>query len=116
MELTLTIPEELADRIQQVRDRLPRILELGLRDLQTTAPAFAGLADVLETLARLPTPEEVLALKPSPELQARADQLLAKNRSTGLSEDERQEWQQYEYVEHLVRIAKGRASLKLAGK
>ena len=115
MELTLTIPEELADRLQPVRDRLPHILELGLRDLQTTAPAFAGLADVLETLARLPSPEEVLALKPSPELQARAEQLLDKNRSAGLSEEERREWQQYEYAKHLVRIAKARAALKLTG-
>lgn len=116
MELTLTIPEELASRLRPVQDRLPRILELGLRNLEAQAPAFAGLGDVLETLARLPSPEEVLALRPSPALQARVEELLARNRTTGLSDDERREWEQYQYAEHLVRIAKAKAALKLAGK
>jgi hypothetical protein len=116
MELTLTISDELASRLQSVRDRLPRIIERGLRDLNAQAPAFVGLADVLETLARLPSPEEVLALRPAPALQARAEELLAKNRSTGLSDEERHEWEQYQYAEHLVRIAKAKAALKLAGK
>jgi hypothetical protein len=66
--------------------------------------------------ARLPTPQEVLALRPSPSLQARAEELLAKNRTTSLSDDERGEWDQYRYAEHLVRIAKAKAALKLAGK
>jgi hypothetical protein len=116
MELTLTIPDELAARLQPVGDHLPQILELGLRELQATAGAFAGLGDVLEALARLPSPEEVLALRPAPALQERVEALLAKNRDGGLSEAERLEWQQYEYVEHLVRLAKARATLKLAGK
>src|SRR5262249_34256560 len=108
MELTLTISDELASRLQPVRDRLPRIIERGLRDLDAQAPAFVGLGDVLETLARLPSPEEVLALRPAPALQARAEELLTKNRSTGLSQEERQEWEQYQYAEHLVRIAKAK--------
>ncbi len=115
MELTLTIPDELASRLRPVQDRLPRILERGLRDLNAQAPAFAGLADVLETLARLPSPEEVLALRPAPGLQARVEELLDRNRTTGLSDEERREWEQYQYAEHLVRLAKARAALKLAG-
>jgi len=35
--------------------------------------------------------------------------LLDKTRNTGLSRDELREWQQYEYIEHLVRLAKARA-------
>jgi hypothetical protein len=116
VELTLTISEDLASRLRPVEDRLPQILELGLRELHATPPTFAGLSDVLETLAHLPTPEEVLALRPVPALQDRIEALLDKNRAGGLSEDERLEWQQYQYVEHLVRIAKARAALKLAGK
>jgi hypothetical protein len=116
MELTLTIPDELADRLRPVGDRLPQILELGLRELQATTGAFAGLGDVLEALARLPSPEEVLALRPAPAFQERVEALLAKNRDGGLSETERLEWQQYAYIEHLVRLAKARATLKLAGQ
>jgi hypothetical protein len=115
MELTLTIPDELASRLRPVQDRLAQIIELGLRDLDAQPPAFAGLADVLETLARLPSPEEVLALRPAPALQARVEELLHKNRTTGLSDDERSEWERYQYAEHLVRVAKAKAALKVAG-
>jgi hypothetical protein len=65
MDLTLTIPDEIATRLHAVEDRLPEILELGLREWFSTPPEYVGLNDVLETLARLPTPEEVLALRPT---------------------------------------------------
>jgi hypothetical protein len=115
MELTLTIPDDLATRLRPVQDRLPQILERGLRDLDIPSPAFTGLGEVIEMLARLPSAEEVLALRPSPELQARVDHLLSKNRGPGLSDDEQREWKQYEYAEHLVRIAKAKAALNLRG-
>jgi hypothetical protein len=114
MFITLNVPEELATRLRQHEDELPRILELGLRDLDATAPpGFAGVADVLEMLARLPTPEEILALRPSATLQARIQTLLEKNRTEGLSPVEEQEWEQYQYLEHVVRLAKARAHLRL---
>jgi hypothetical protein len=109
MDLTLTIPDELATRLRTVEDRLPGILELGLREWLSTPPAYAGLNDVLETLARLPSPEEVLALKPAPSLQDRIEALLDKNRAGGLSDEQRREWERYEYIEHLIRLAKARA-------
>jgi len=75
MEMTLTIPDELATRLHSEKDRLPQILELGLRELHSTPPTYEGLSDVLEALARLPTPEEVLALRASPGLQDRVVEL-----------------------------------------
>jgi hypothetical protein len=114
MIITLNIPEELATRVRQHADELPRILERGLRDIHATAPSgFAGVADVLEMLARLPTPEEIVALRPSEALQARLQTLLEKNRTEGLSPAEEQEWEQYQYLEHVVRLAKARAHLRL---
>ena len=109
MDLTVSIPDELATRLRAVEDRLPEILELGLREWLSTAPGYAGLADVLETLACLPSPEEVIALRPSAPLQARIETLLEKIQADGLSADERKEWEQYEYIEHLIRMAKVRA-------
>jgi hypothetical protein len=113
MEMTITISDELATRLRPVKDRLPQILELGLRELHAAPPSYEGLNDVLEALARLPSPEEVLALRLSPALQSRIEALLQKNRSSGLSPDERRDWEQYQYVEHLVRLAKARATMKL---
>lgn len=113
MELTLQVSEELASRLRPVQDRLPQILELGLRELHAAPPQFEGLGDVLEILARLPSPQEILALRPSPALQERISVLLDKLRNGGLSDDEERDWQKYQYIEHLVRIAKAKAALQL---
>ena len=114
MEITLTIPEELALRLRPLEKELPQILELGIRAWTARGePGFSGLNDVLETLASLPTPEEILALRPSAALQEQIDALLEKNQNGGLSADEQRGWERYRYVEHLVRLAKARAALKI---
>ena len=112
--ITLQIPDELAQRLRPVANRLPDILELGLRELNAAAQSgFQGAAEVLEFLAGLPTAEEILALRPSEALQARVQALLEKSRTEGLSPTDEQEWEQYQYLEHLVRLAKAKALLKL---
>ncbi len=116
MELTLHVSDDLASRLRPVHDRLPQILELGLRELHAAPPQFEDLADVLESLARLPAPQEVLALRPSAALQDRITALLDKQRSGQLTADEEREWEQYKYAEHLVRIAKAKAALKLKSR
>lgn len=114
MLVTLNLPEELATRLDPLEDKLPQILELGLRELNAAAQlGFEGAAEVLEFLASLPTPEEIIALRPSDALQARISALLEKNRTEGLTNAEEQEWEQYQYLEHLVRLAKAKAQLKL---
>ncbi len=114
MEITLNLSEELATRLRPLEDRLPRILEWGLREWNAASqPGFEGAAEVLETLAGLPTPEEILVLRPSAALQARIDTLLEKNRNEGLTPTEKQEWKQFQYLEHLVRMAKAKAYSKL---
>jgi hypothetical protein len=114
MQVTLMIPDDLAAQLRPLEAELPRILELGLREWSARqGPGFNGLSGVLETLAALPAPEEVLALRPSPSAQARLRELLEKNRAAGLSAEEKEEWERYRYVEHLVRLAKARAALRL---
>jgi len=114
--MTLTIPDELASQLRPLTPQLPHILELGIREFNAEHHAgFAGITDILEKLAALPAPEEVLALRPSPTLQARITELLEKNRSAGLSPEEQAEWQRYQYAEHLVRLAKARAAQRLQG-
>jgi hypothetical protein len=114
MEITLSLPEDLARRLQPVEDHLPQILELGIREWQARREAgFPGLAAILEKLAGLPSPEEVLALRPAAPLQERIEELLEKNQTGGMTPEEQREWQEYQYVEHLVRLAKAQAALKL---
>ncbi|NJR52853.1 MAG: hypothetical protein HC780_28090 [Leptolyngbyaceae cyanobacterium CSU_1_3] len=114
MQIKVDIPDELALRLSLLQDQLPQILELGLREWNAMEQSgFSGLAEVLEFLANLPTSEEILALKPSEALQQQVEQLLEKNRTVGLTSDEARSWQQYEYIEHLVRMAKAKALLRL---
>ena len=72
-----------------------------------------GIRDVMEKLAALPAPEEVMAFRPAPPLQERIDSLLEKNRMGALSLEDRREWDLCRYVEHLVRLAKINAARKL---
>lgn len=114
MEVTIDLPENLAARLQSNRQNLPQIIEAGLREFKASSSVgYKNVADVLEFLANLPKPEEILALRPSEDLQAEIERLLEKNRSEGLNEAEEQIWQSYEFIEHLVRVAKARASARL---
>jgi hypothetical protein len=114
MPITFTIDDTLADQLKPYEAELPRILALGIREWQARGGSgYNGLNSVLEQLAALPSPEEVLALRPSPRLQQRIDDLLEQSQSKGLSAEDQLEWEQYRYVEHLVRLAKLNAARKL---
>lgn len=114
MQISVDVLDDLALRLSSFQEELPQILELGLREWSADVQSgFSGLAEVLEVLAKLSSPEEVLALQPSAALQQYIDHLLEKNRTVGLTAAEERSWQQYEYIEHLVRCAKAKALIKL---
>ncbi len=113
--ITVSVPDDLASQIRAQQQQLPRILELGLRELNADAQAgFDGAADVLELLAALPAPEEILKLRPSSRLSARIGELVEKSRAGEMTASDNEDWERYEYLEHLVRMAKAAAHLKLA--
>lgn len=113
-QITVEVPDEIAMRLASRPNELPQILALGLREINANlSQGFSGLSEVLEFLVKQPQPQEILALRLSPEVQSEVDLLLEKSRSVGLSALEECLWQQYEYVEHLVRMAKAQALLKL---
>ena len=114
MPTTLTLPDELLQQVKPYESQLQEILELGIRELRAQpSTGFNGVTDVLEKLATLPSPEEVLALRPAPSLQEHIDFLLDKTRTTGLSAAEQRDWDRYQYLEHLMRLAKASAARKL---
>jgi hypothetical protein len=113
--ITLSLPDELALQIRAQQQQLPRILELGLRELNASGQSgFNGAADVLELLAGLPAPDTILHLRPSTRLSARVAELIEKSRAGEMTPFDEEEWERYEYLEHLVRMAKAAAQLKLA--
>lgn len=114
VSVTVTISDDLAKKLRPYEAQVPEILELGLREWCARGePGYSGISDVLEALAGLPTPEEVLALRPAPPLQDRITDLLEKSRTAGLSADEQREWDRYKFIEHLVRLAKANAARKI---
>ncbi len=114
MLYTVEISEELAGQINNIKSSLPRILELGLREhYASKSKGFSGTAEVLEFLSTLPSPEEILALKPSQPVKERISSLVQKGKASALTPEEEEEWEQYQYLEHLVRMAKISARHKL---
>ena len=70
-----------------------------------SVPAFEGLLDLLATNA---DPKQVLGFRLPEDNQRRLDDLLTKNRSNTLTEEERSELESFEHLEHVVRLLKAR--------
>jgi len=100
--ITVQVPDALAVHLEQFGDRLPDILERGLRDLVTERlDTIHDEQVIIEVLASQPSPEQMLALQPSLELQTRVSSLLSRR--------EERELERYLTLEHLVRMAKAHA-------
>lgn len=78
------------------------------------AQAFSPTDEVLDFLLSAPTPEAVVALRPSLAAQERLRYLLDANRNEALNDAERAELEAYLQLEHFVRRLKIRAQEKLA--
>jgi len=115
--ITLELPEDLAVRLDPLRDRLPELLsqlldsksaekKFTLSGTVMTHPAFLELIDFLS--AR-PTTKQVLTHKSSLAVQERLEELLDKNREVGLTAAEEEEMDAYRLVNHVMILLKARA-------
>lgn len=117
VEITIQVPDKLGQRLQHFRERLPEILERGLREMLIQEPTeFHDERTIVDLLTSRPTPEQVLAIHPSPELQARVSELLERNKREELSRQEEVELERYLTLEHLVRLAKANAYEQIAAQ
>ena len=74
-----------------------------------------GLFDeVLEFLASTPTPKQIIAFKPSSELQQHASDLLDKQRDGVLNDQDKVELDEFERLNHFMSMLKIRARKKLS--
>jgi len=117
MEITVQVPDALGQRLRRYQERLPEVLERGLREVVAeSSGAFQDESGVLEVLASEPAPNQVLALHPSAQLQARVADLLDSGKHGELSPADEAELERYLAVEHLVRLAKAHAYKRLAAR
>jgi hypothetical protein len=111
VEITLQVPENLAERLQAVRERLPEILEIGL---QYSRPlSIRAYAQVLDFLATAPTPAEILSFRPSPAIQTEVNRLLDRRKEGPLTPEEESELDRIGDLEHILVALKARARQQL---
>jgi len=101
--ITVEIPDELAEQMGHMRDRIPELLALSLR--QPALPA-ATYRTILSFLASNPSPAQIATFAPPPEVQARLRTLLERSAQGHLSATEVDELDEYERIEHLMVMIK----------
>jgi phage terminase Nu1 subunit (DNA packaging protein) len=110
MQITVEVPDELGRQLQQFHDRIPEVLERGLQELLYENPGeFLDEQEIMALLASQPTPAQILAIQPSPELQSHVSELLAQSKAGTLAQKGEAELERYLALEHLVRLAKAHA-------
>ncbi|NJL82181.1 MAG: hypothetical protein HC890_02990 [Chloroflexaceae bacterium] len=114
-QIVIDVPDRLAEQLEPFQAQLPWMLELGLRELQLQQQSahFLDEQEIITLLASQPTPEQILAIRPSPELQARVSELLAHSKAENLSSKEEAKLERYPTLEHLVRLAKSHGLAQL---
>ncbi len=102
-KITLEVSDELRDQLAQIGDRLPELLALSLQQPPLPARIYQY---ILAFVASQPTPEEILAFRPTTEMQTRLQTLLVRSKAGELTPCEQQELDEYERIEHLIVILK----------
>lgn len=102
--VTIEVPDELSELVEQAGDRLPELLARGLKE-PTTLPAHV-YRYVLDFLASRPTPEQVAAFSPTPEMIERLRTLLGREAGGEITPAEKAELDEYERLEHLMVMIK----------
>lgn len=65
--------------------------------------------EVIELIAAGSTPSKVISFRPSATAKARVADLVAREKTVGLTADETSELEHYLQLEHIMRLAKARA-------
>jgi len=101
--ITIEVPDEWSEQLAQLGDRLPDLLRQCLQQPVLPANVYRYILDFLTSQ---PTPEQIAAFRPTPEMQERLRTLVAKSHGDELTVDERRELDEYERIEHLVIMLK----------
>ena len=72
-------------------------------------PGRPAYTEIIDFIAEGTTPESVVNFSPSPALQRRLEDLIEREKSTGLAPAEKAELDHFIELEHILRMAKARA-------
>lgn len=114
IEIMINVPDTLEQELERFQDRLSEAFERGLRELiAETNERPLDENEIVALLASQPSPNRVLAIRPSLELQTRVNDLLRQSKEGTLSRQDETELERHLTLEHLVRLAKAHAYRRL---
>lgn len=102
-KITLEVSEELAEQLATRGKKLSKILR---QSLQHTVVPASIYRYILNFLTSSPTPAQIAAFKPTPEMSDRLQTLLNRSQSGKLTTSELAELDEYERIEHLIIMLK----------
>ncbi len=77
--------------------------------MATPAKSIRAYEEVIEFIAAGTTPRSIIAFQPSDATKQRVSDLIYREKTSGLSDDEKSELDHCMQLEHLMRLAKARA-------
>jgi hypothetical protein len=104
MQLTIEIPDKLAQQLEPERDRLGEIIARGLRRGWSGSSGLRR--EVISFLARQPSANEIVEFRPSAPAAARAQELLARNQEGAFTAEEEAELDEMCEVDRFVSLIK----------
>jgi hypothetical protein len=108
------VPDRLGEKLKALGDRLPEMLDRVLNELPSDSVVpFQDEVQILELLTTQSSPESILALRPSPTLQARMSELLAQSKANTIDRTGEAELDRYLMLEHWIRLAKANADKQI---
>jgi hypothetical protein len=111
VQVTMQVPEELANKIQPIQVWLPAILEISLVGCKTLAAAAA--AEAIQFFSANPTPQQVLDYHVSKRAQTRLRRLLALNAAGVLGKTGQHELDELQQLEHIIIMLKAQVAQQL---
>lgn len=111
--ITLEVPDEVSEQLEHHRHQLTELLVRSLRQPPLAAEVYRY---VLAFIANRPTPEQISAFGPTPEMIERRRALVAKERVNEMTPAEKAELDEYDRIEHLMVMIKTRNLPFLTGK
>jgi hypothetical protein len=110
MQVTIEIPDRLAERLDSEPDSLADIIARGLRRGWSGSSSLRR--EVISFLAGRPTTDEIIRFRPSPEAEERSRELLRRNQDNALAAEEEAELDEICEIDRFVSLIKAEVLLQ----
>jgi len=101
--ITIEVPDEISEQLDQAKDRLAELLTLSLQQPPLPARVYRY---ILDFLASRPTPDQIAAFAPTPDMIERRRTLVEREKTEEITRAEKTELDEYDRIEHLMVMIK----------